>query len=308
MLEVLAAAFFMAWAIGANDSAKAVGTAVGSGMVGFKRAVVIIGIFTTLGVLLGGSSISNTVSRLADGMSVGQVSIVLFSAATAVTLASLWGRPISTSQSIIGALTGASLSLGLSVYWDVVGKIVLAWVLSPAVSAVLAILIYVLYKPALKRVKSLRNLELTQKWLVFLAAAYSSFNLGTNELANVIGLSQRAAPAGFKLVLPLILTFGTLTFSREVMMTVGRHISPLGPTSAFASQFGAALAVTAATLLGIPVSSGQAIVGAIAGLSIYKGERVNRSVIIDIVRGWVRAPLLAGFLAYVLVRLFSALA
>ena len=55
-------ALFMAWAIGANDSAKAVGTAVGSGVLGFKRAVLLIGIFTPLGVLLGGSGVSGTVS------------------------------------------------------------------------------------------------------------------------------------------------------------------------------------------------------------------------------------------------------
>ncbi|WP_211259711.1 inorganic phosphate transporter, partial [Thermococcus celericrescens] len=100
-------ALFMAWAIGANDSAKAVGTAVGSGVLGFKRAVLLIGVFTTLGVFLGGSGVSGTVSGLAEGMSAGEVGLVLFSAASAVTLASLWGRPISTTQSIIGGLVGA---------------------------------------------------------------------------------------------------------------------------------------------------------------------------------------------------------
>ena len=303
---LLLPAVFMAWAIGANDSAKAVGTAVGSGVLGFKRAVLLIGIFTTLGVLIGGSGVSGTISGLAEGMSAGEVGLVLFSAASAVTLASLWGRPISTTQSIIGGLVGASLALGLPVDWWTVGRIASAWVLSPVVAASFAIAVYRLYKPLVRRIKCLRNLELTQKWLVFTAAAFSAFNLGANELSNVAGLMEGLGINGpFNLVLAITLALGALTFSHEVMMTVGRDISPLGPTSAFSSQFGASLAVSAANLIGLPVSSGQAIVGAISGLGIYKGERVNLKLIAGIVKGWVVAPVFAGAFSYVLITLLA---
>ena len=300
----IAAAFFMAWAIGANDSAKAVGTAVGAGVIGFKRAVLIIAVFTTIGALLGGSSVSGTISGLAGGLSSGEVALTLLSAAAAVTVASLWGKPISTAQSVIGALVGASLAVGLSVDWSTVVRIVLAWFVSPVVAGLLAIVIYFVYKPMMRRIKCLKNLELTQKWLVLLASAYASFNLGTNELANVVGLS--GSGVDWRFFLAVSLAFGALTFSREVIITVGRDIVPLGPTSAFASQFGAALSVTLANIFGLPVSSGQAIVGAISGLALYKGEKVNREVLIGIVQSWVRAPLSAGFIAYLMVLLFSA--
>ncbi|CAD5244159.1 inorganic phosphate transporter [Thermococcus camini] len=299
---IIPTALFMAWAIGANDSAKAVGTAVGSGVISFKRAVLLIGIFTTLGVIIGGSSVSGTVSGLAEGMSAVEVGLVLFSAASAVTLASLWGRPISTTQSIIGGLVGASLALGLPVDWWTVGKIASAWVLSPIVAALFAVAVYRLYKPMVRRIKCLRNLELTQKWLVFTAAAFSAFNLGANELSNVAGLMESLGINGpFRLVLAITLALGALTFSYEVMMTVGRDISPLGPTSAFSSQFGASLAVSAANLIGLPVSSGQAIVGAISGLGLYKGEHVNIKLLVGIVKGWVIAPVFAGTIAYLLI-------
>ena len=305
MLALIATAFFMAWAIGANDSAKAVGTAVGSGIVGFKRAVLIIAVFTTLGAVIGHSAVSSTVAGLAGGMGEGHVALVLFSAALAVTVASLLGMPISTTQSIIGALVGSSLALGLPIEWGVILRIASAWVLSPILAGLLAIIVYRLYKPVLRGIRCLKTLELTQKWLVFLASAYSAFNLGTNELANVIGLSRGSFHSN--LFLSLVLTLGALTFSYEVMKTVGKDIAPLGPTSAFASQFGASLAVTVANLLGLPVSSGQAIVGAIGGLSLYKGERVNKKLLFDIAKNWVRAPLIAGILAFVFVRLFSGL-
>ncbi|MDI3475033.1 MAG: inorganic phosphate transporter, PiT family [Thermococcaceae archaeon] len=132
-------AIFMAWAIGANDSAKAVGTAVGSGILGFKRAVLLIGVFVFIGVFLGGSQVSSTVGGLAEGMGTQTVELVLFSAATTVTLASLWGNPISTTQAIIGALVGASIAEGLPIDWPVVEKIVVTWIVSPALAGTLAV-------------------------------------------------------------------------------------------------------------------------------------------------------------------------
>ncbi|WP_297512155.1 inorganic phosphate transporter [Thermococcus sp.] len=306
MITLIASAFFMAWAIGANDSAKAVGTAVGAGVVGFRRAVLIVAVFTTLGAVIGHSAVSGTITELARGLSPGEVALALFSAASAVTIASLWGRPISTTQSIIGALIGSSLALGLSVDWWTIGKIVSAWFFSPVLASFLAIAVYRLYKPLLRRIKCLKNLELTQKWLVFLASAFSAFNLGTNEVSNVIGLAKAGGMSDPNAFLALVMAFGTLTFSYEVMMTIGKDIAPLGPTSAFSSQFGASIAVSTANLFGLPVSSGQAIVGAISGLSAYKGEHVNKKLLVDIVKSWVHAPLFAGILAFLLVKLFSA--
>ncbi|MBP1912521.1 inorganic phosphate transporter [Thermococcus stetteri] len=304
-MMLIATAIFMAWAIGANDSAKAVGTAVGSGILGFKRAVLLIGVFVFLGAFLGGSGVVNTVSGLAMGMDPTTIGLVLFSAATAVTFASLWGNPISTTQAIIGALVGASLAGGLPVNWSVVGKIVLTWVVSPVLAGVLAVGTYIPYKHLLNKIKHLGILELTQKWLAFTAAAYASFNLGTNELANVIGLADGGIEV--KSLLAIALGLGALTFSYEVMMTVGRDLAPLGPTSGSSAQMGAALAVTLANVFGIPVSSGQAIVGAISGVSLYKGERLNKKALKGILRGWVTAPTAAGVLAFALVRLFSSL-
>ncbi len=299
-MMAVVAALFMAWAIGANDSAKAVGTAVGSEVIGFKQAVLLIGIFTSLGAILGHSAVSGTVSNLAEGMNLTEIGLVLFSAAIAVTVASLRGIPISTTQSIIGGLLGASIKLGIPVQWHVFGKIALAWVLSPLTAALLAIIIYNLYSHLLGKMHEMAKIELTQKWLVFISASFAAFNLGTNELSNVIGLSQVLGFGEyFKIVLAMSLTFGALSFSYEVIMTVGKDISPLGPTSAFSSQLGSSLAVSLANSFGLPVSSGQAVVGAVAGVGTYKGERVNTHLLFGIVRSWITAPLISGILAYI---------
>ncbi|WP_461864406.1 inorganic phosphate transporter [Thermococcus sp.] len=300
-MMLIAAAFFMAWAVGANDSAKAVGTAVGSDVIGFKQAVLLISIFTTLGAVFGHSAVSGTVRGLAQGMNPPSVGVVLFSAAFTVTMASLRGIPISTTQSIIGGLIGASLRLALPVQWLIFGKIALAWVLSPLLAAIFAIMVYRIYSHILKRMHEIGTIELTQKWLVFISASFAAFNLGTNELSNVIGLSQALGFGGyFRVILALSLAFGALSFSYEVIMTVGRNISPLGPTSAFSSQFASSLAVSLANSFGLPVSSGQAVVGAVAGVGAHKGERINKRLLLGIMESWILAPLASGTLTYVL--------
>jgi PiT family inorganic phosphate transporter len=103
----------------------------------------------------------------------------------------------------------------------------------------------------------------------------------------------------------LSLAVGSLTFSYAVMHTVGKKITSLGPISAFAAQFGSAIAVSVANVLGLPVSSSQSIVGGVVGVGLLVGEGIDRRVVIDILFGWVATPLTAMGISYVLFKLFA---
>jgi len=301
---ILFPALFMAWAVGVNDSAKVVGTAVGSELLGFKKGVFVIAVFTTTGAVFGGGGVSGTISELAKGLDAYSIGIILFSAAVAVTLASIRGLPISTTQSIVGGLVGAALTFNLIVKWEILFKIVLAWVLSPLLAAFLAIMVYEVYVKLFKKIKQIQLLETMYKWLVFIAVAFSAFNLGANELSSVVGLMEAISIDGsFKLVLSLTLGFGALTFSHEVIMSVGKRLTPLDPLSAFSSQFASAMAVTTANLFGLPVSSGQAVVGGVAGLGYHLDNPVNWGLIRSIVLSWIFAPLISGILTFLLLSL-----
>ena len=101
---------------------------------------------------------------------------------------------------------------------------------------------------------------------------------------------------------------GALTYGRRVTNTVGKSITPLDLPGAFAAQFAAAFGVHIFSILGIPVSTSQAIVGAVIGVGLTKGVRaVSRRKIITIMVGWVLAPSCAAVFAAILYRFLENL-
>jgi len=145
--------FFMAWGIGANDVANAMGTSVGSGALTIWQAVIIAGIFEFLGAWLAGGQVTQTISKglihpelFADQphiLAIGMLAALL-GAGTFLMVASVRGMPVSTGQSIIGGILGFALvSLGFDpINWSEIGKIVLSWIISPILAGLIAFLLF----------------------------------------------------------------------------------------------------------------------------------------------------------------------
>lgn len=141
--------FFMAWGIGANDVANAMGTSVGSGAITIWQAVIIAGIFEFLGAWLAGGEVTQTISKglihtqvFADDphvLATGMLSALL-GAGTFLVLTSLRGLPVSTGQSIIGGIIGfALIAVGFEpINWGEIVSIVLSWIVSPILAGVIA--------------------------------------------------------------------------------------------------------------------------------------------------------------------------
>lgn len=136
------AGFFMAWGIGANDVANAMGTSVGSGALTIRQAIIIAIIFEFLGAYLAGGEVTETIRKgiidpglLADSPELlvyGMMS-ALFAAGTWLLIASVRGWPVSTTHSIVGAIVGFA-AVGISVdavNWSQVGTIAVSWIISP---------------------------------------------------------------------------------------------------------------------------------------------------------------------------------
>ena len=152
VLAILIAAY-MAWNIGANDVANAMGTSVGSGALTLRRAIIVAAVFEFLGAVLFGSHVTDTIRKgvldFGDEETLRQYSTelmygfmaALLAAAIWLTIATKWGLPVSTTHSIVGGVIGMGLYIYPSaVQWNVVGKIAISWVASPLLGAILAFL------------------------------------------------------------------------------------------------------------------------------------------------------------------------
>ncbi|MCO1333372.1 inorganic phosphate transporter [Microbulbifer sp. OS29] len=147
------AGFFMAWGVGANDVANAMGTSVGSRALTIKQAIIIAMIFEFAGAYLAGGEVTATIRKgIIDSeifaaqpelLVYGMLSALL-AAGTWLMVASILGWPVSTTHSIVGAIVGFS-AVGISadaVAWGKVGSIVASWVVSPVLAGTISFLLF----------------------------------------------------------------------------------------------------------------------------------------------------------------------
>ncbi|MDP5029333.1 MAG: inorganic phosphate transporter [Paraglaciecola sp.] len=155
MLIVAAAAvgFLMAWGIGANDVANAMGTSVGSKALTIKQAIFIAMIFEFAGAYLAGGEVTSTIRKgiIDSAFFVNTPELLVYGMIASLLAAGIWlafasylGWPVSTTHSIVGAIVGFA-AIGVSsdaVEWAKVTGIVGSWIVTPAISGFIAYLIF----------------------------------------------------------------------------------------------------------------------------------------------------------------------
>ncbi|OIO72989.1 MAG: phosphate permease [Zetaproteobacteria bacterium CG_4_9_14_3_um_filter_49_83] len=144
---------FMAWGIGANDVANAMGTSVGSKSLTFKQAVMIAAVFELAGAVLAGGEVTATIRKgIIDVSSLGSTpELLVYGMLASLLAAGIWllvasrqGWPVSTTHSIVGAIVGfGAVGIGMdAVHWDKVGTIVGSWVSSPLLAGTISFLLF----------------------------------------------------------------------------------------------------------------------------------------------------------------------
>lgn len=336
---LLLTAAYSGWAIGANDTANCIGTVVGGGIMRYRTAVILVAVFIVLGASLQGHYVMQTVgkgiiitspeayaavnccpappeidSHFPGGcLSDLAIFVALFSAATFVTLATYFKLPVSTSQAIVGGVAGTGLAV---VGWQptyfklaVCVRIVGSWILCPVLTLILAFLIYMTLLWFLRRARTHVVWNRVLRVSAIAAAAYSAYSLGANDVGNAIGVLLNRYPdkvALLALVGGIVLAIGGLTYGKGVVETVGKSITPLDMAGAFSAQLSGAFGIHLFSMLGIPVSTSQAVVGAVIGVGLVKGARsVSKKTIGQIAVGWVLAPSCAALFSVILYRLLG---
>lgn len=290
---------YLGWALGSNDSSNVFGTAVASKSIKFVHAIVLCAVFVFIGSITEGYGGLETLGNLTR-FTLEAAFVASLSAAMTVTLLTLLKLPVSTSQAIIGAIVGIGFLKG-NLDTANLNKIIICWVSTPIGAALLAVILYKTIGFILEKLPI--NIFTRDKFLKFgmiAAGCYGSFSLGANNVANVTGVYAASGVITTDMAVIIggaSIAMGALSFSKNVMATVGKKLVMLDSFSAFIAILSEAVTVHIFALIGVPVSVSHAIIGAVLGIGILKGmQTVHVKTLLLIVFGWLGTPLIAfGF-------------
>jgi len=301
----------MGWGLGANDAANLFGPAVESRALRFWTAAGLASFFVILGSIFGGTRGFDTYGAISTQTLMSSFIIMLAAGGTVVVM-TLLGLPISCTQATVGAIIGGSL-LREGVDFQPLIKIFISWILTPVGGLIAAYIPYKLASlypaTALGRFSTHDRLI---RWGLALATCYGAYSLGANNIANVTGVYVTAGVTTkftAALIGSMAIAVGILTFSRNVMHTVGSRIVPLDPFASLVVVLAQAITLNVYAMIGVPVSASQAVVGAVVGIGLVKGTRtINARVLVRVLFGWLGTPAIACALCIVLGLLVAAIA
>ena len=316
---LILAGFYMAWNIGANDLANAMGTSVGSKALTMKQVIILAAVFEFAGALLVGERVTGKIAKgivpldvIAEIsptlVTVGMLAAIL-AAAFWITCATFYNLPVSTTHALVGAVTGFGIICILYGYigvedveWSSLLGIVASWLISPLLGGIVSFTIFfIIRKLLLVKSENVAGIEKKFIWAQVATACYVAFAHGSNDVSNAIGpLYAVFHMYGYDMVGPISLTkalliiggggivIGLATWGHKVIDTVGTKITELTPTRGFSAEFSTASVVLANSFIGLPVSTTHTLIGSIIGVGVAGGlSGVNFSVIKNIVRSWV---------------------
>lgn len=309
---LLGAGTYVGWNIGANDTANCIGTALGAGLLTFKRAVILFSIFAILGAVLQGHHVMKTIGEgiVKENLDFTAIFVVLICSGFFVTLATFFRIPTSTSQAMVGSLVGIGLAAGAKVDYSKLITIVKSWIISPLLVMLLSFILSHVLAFILRRIKT--DMLLVQNvlgWLAILSGCYVAYSIGANNAGSAVG-----PVANLGIIPPSILlcigggaiALGAVTYGKKVTDTVGKGITPLDIPGAFVAQISSAFGMHLFSVLGIPISTSFAIVGAVVGTGLVRGSRtIKKKTLLNILLVWGLTPCLATFSSFFLYKVIT---
>jgi inorganic phosphate transporter, PiT family len=332
VLIFLSSGLFLGWSLGANDASNVFGTAVASRMIQFTTAAVICTVFVILGAVISGAGAAHGLGALGTLNALPGAFMAAFSAALTVYWMTRSGLPVSTTQAVVGAIIGWNLFSGSITDTAALSKILMTWIACPVLGAIFAALLYKLATFVVdhSRIHLLR-LDTYTRLALILAGAFGAYSLGANNIGNVMGVFVSASPftdltlgswltissvQQLFLVGAIAIGVGVFTYSKRVMLTIGQGIVPLNPVGAWVVVTAHSIVLILFSSISlehflasnglptiplIPVSSSQAVVGAVIGIGLLKGGKgIRWRALGNIASGWVTTPIAAALICFVM--------
>ena len=246
-----------------------------------------------------------------------KAAIIFVCAALTVSVMSYLKLPVSANQALTGAIIGWGLCYAnysdptiLIPNLKKIGIFASTWILNPLGAGIISFILVTLVNRFLtERLTSLSSYDKIIKWGYLIAGTFAAFSIGTNSSASITALYYDATGTGANLLTNaqiaaiiggVAIAIGAITYSKRVMLTVGSGIAEITQTDGFVVVIAMALTVfIMKTLLKIPVSNSQAIVGAVMGAGLTRGVKfVNFNKFKSIAIAWVTSPTAAALLTF----------
>jgi PiT family inorganic phosphate transporter len=301
---VVAFALVFEFANGWTDAPNSIATVVSTRVLRPYHAVLMAAVLNLVGALAVGTAVAETI---AEGI-VSPDAVTLETVAAAVLAAALWamtaqvfGLPSSESHALVAGLLGAGFATGGfgALEWSGTSKVVYSLFLSPPIAFLAGFLLMVLIYRLFRRARP-RTIRKTFGRGQILSAAFMAFSHGANDAQKAMGVILLAlilngdlargsgVPLWVIFVAAIMMGIGTSIGGWRVIRTLGLRVTKLEPVNGFAAETSAALIITGAARLGIPLSTTHTIGSSIMGVGATRRlSAVRWGVAGQIVAAWI---------------------
>lgn len=295
------ASVYLASNIGANDIGNSMGTAVGSGVIKMRQALIVGSVFMFIGaIFLSGNVIKTISGGIVDTSFITPIGAVIstLTAGLWVSISIFRKTPVSGSHSMVGAIFGYGVVyVGLNhIKWNSLLFIGLSWISSPILGVLIGFVFYYSLRTLLlEKVQSIAvsgRIEKIFSYLQILSSCFAALGIGAIDIAAATGIMIVVVGIGpgidIKLLGALGLVTGILAAGNRIVGTVGKRITDLVPTRGVSAQLSAASVILFFALLGMPISPTQTLVGSVIGVGLArKTHDVGGDVIKQILSSWL---------------------
>lgn len=300
MLLELILVFYVAWGIGTNEETFV--KAIASKSVKIKAAIILTAVGLIIGSFFFGELVSETLN---SGITKGEktpefITAVMLSIGIWFTIASLLKLPISTTNSVVGAVAGAAIFYSYEINYTVFNKILISWLSSPIIGALFAYIFYRLFAMIVfSNISNFESREILERFssvILIIVSFLSVISRAANDVANAIFLFPPTNQ--LNLLGGVGMAFGILTFGSRVLKNVGTKLTELSPSSAISAQLSTFIVVTTFTAIKMPISSSAVAISSVVGAGLARRKPVNLKLLKEILFSWFITVPFCGFLSY----------
>jgi PiT family inorganic phosphate transporter len=311
---LIGAAFGFAFSIGAHYTGACMGMPYASGAIRAWRALLVMAPLTLLGAFLASGSVESTVGHglLVTGtVSIGLALGIVLSAFALTSVYNFVTIPTSTIQIFVFAVVGAGLAENIPIDWRTIETLVLLWAIAPVAAFGLGFLIVRFSDRWLHPRTGTGGLSRTAAGALIAVGAAASFAMGANDVSNATGsfiMTGLFGPMTAGLIGGIGLATGVLVWGRPLLQRVAFNIVKLDARMATSAQFAQAAVILASVAFGFFTSMNQALVGAMLGTGVARGQKdIRLRAVRGILLGWAIGPASGAALGFASVFLLARL-